>query len=95
MKTTIEIRTEILKKQCEVVGADFDKLDFISPESRWFMEYSWTKEQEEEFKKWLIDYMKALSKQDYYQLSNYTKNKTNMKKIAEEWCFNYGWKYSN
>ncbi len=95
MKTTLEIRTEILKKQCEIVGADFDKMDFVSPESRWFMEYSWTEEQEKEFKKWLMDYMKALSKQEYYQLSTYSKNKTNMEKIAEEWCWNYGWTYSH
>jgi len=94
IRTCLELRTVILKKQCEIVNADFEKLDFTSAESRWFMLYSWTKEQENEFKQWLISFLKELPKGEYYQLSHYSRNKSNLAKIAEEWCFNYGWTYT-
>jgi len=47
---------EVLTKMFEAVGVEY------SPEltlnDRWYLKYSWTRVQEDAFKKWLIEYIK-------------------------------------
>jgi len=45
----------ILIKMCEMVGADFSKMDF--KKQNWFHQFEWTEDSENEFKKWLISYL--------------------------------------
>ena len=58
--------------------------------SDWFREYSWSKGEEEEFKKWLIKY---LVKNWKGVVAVHTQpNKRIREKAANEFIFNYGWK---
>ena len=83
---------EVLKKQCEIVNADYDKLDFTTESSNWFYEYEWTTEQEKEFANWFKKYLKESPKSIWNQFTSFSKNKQNIEKLVDEWCFNYGWK---
>ena len=82
---------EILKEQCRIVGADYEKIDF--KEDMWFMDHEWTKEQEAEFIQWVTDYLYNNKEARNMLLQHPYKNKTTCKKAAEQFAFNYGWKY--
>lgn len=82
----------ILRKQCEVVGADFDKLDFLNDDSRWFMEYSWNSNQEKQFHNWFKKYLKECPIFVWRELCSYSRNKTNIEKFITAWIFNFGWR---
>jgi hypothetical protein len=47
--------TIILKEMCQRVGADFNKIDFKKKD--WQETYQWTEKKQEDFKRWLIDYL--------------------------------------
>jgi hypothetical protein len=81
----------VLRKQCEIVGADFDKLDFVNEESRWFMEYSWNSDQRKEFGNWMKKYLKECPISVWREFNSYSRNKTNIDKFIEAWIFNFGW----
>ena len=85
---------EILLKQCEIVGADYDSLDFTSEGSDWYMQYSWSKEQEDDFKAWLRLFLKKIAKSEWGQLSAFrNRSKRNIDLWIDQWCWNYGWVY--
>jgi len=46
---------EILTKQFQMVGQTYSPE--IVKDERWYMKYYWTKEQEDEFKRWLSNYL--------------------------------------
>lgn len=46
---------EILTKQFQMVGGTYDPEEVKN--ERWYLKYSWTKETENEFKKWLTSYL--------------------------------------
>jgi hypothetical protein len=50
----------ILRKMCECVNADYDIMHpkMLIKESEWYLEYSWTSEQENAFHKWMVSYLK-------------------------------------
>ena len=50
-----KILDTILDKMCTIVGADYKKIDF--KEEGWFKKYTWTTEQEEEFRDWFLAYL--------------------------------------
>lgn len=85
--------TEILTKMCESVGADIDKIDFKKP--MWFTEYTWSKEAEGSFLNWLTDYFYDNKKARIELLKNHSRNKQFCRKAAEQFVFNYGWKYND
>ena len=75
---------EILKKMCSYVNADFDSIDF--KRTGWYLEHIWTAEQQEDFREWLIEYMK--------------KHKRKLKiykpvKAANWFILAYGWRCEN
>jgi hypothetical protein len=86
-----EYLKETLTKMCEVVGADYTSIDFKSKD--WFLKYSWTTEQENEFKNWLINYLKK-SREARNSLMEWPhiKDNHNLQKFADSFVFNYGWK---
>lgn len=79
---------EILRKQCEFVGADFEKIfkHFIEDKKmpkNWYLKYEWDIETENKFKDWLMKYL--LKKR-------ISIIKIMAKKHADMWAFCYGWK---
>lgn len=73
----------ILKKLHEAVGAPFNSIEECS-EKDWYKKFSWTKEQEESFKNWLVS---------YYQ-KNFPITKDRAVVLANFFLLAYGWTYS-
>ena len=80
----------VLRKMCNMVGADADKIDFKS--NNWFWQYEWTKDQEQEFVKWLTDYLYQNTKARKEIMEYPIKRKAHCRKVAEFFAWNYGWK---
>ena len=81
----------ILKKQCEVVGADYNKIDF--KKEGWFWEYEWTKEEEESFLDWVVNYLaKDIKARRELLVAPSSKSKKNIRKAMSFFVMNDGWK---
>ena len=81
----------VLKELCSRVNIRFEDVDFSNPE--WFMERTWTSEEQENFRQWLVN--ELLTNKDVRQ-SLYGKSTKIPKNIAERiagmFILNYGWK---
>lgn len=82
---------DVLKEMCKRVNVDYNKIDFKKP--NWFLDYSWTEEEENDFSDWLV---KQLSKDEELRqevMDSFSwKDEKRLKKVADEFVFNYGWK---
>jgi len=79
----------ILTEMCKRVGTDFNKINF--KKERWFMEYSWTQEQEDDFTNWFSEYLYKNKEARQEFLSYPIKDKKRCIQAAKEFVFNYGW----
>ena len=80
----------VLKEMCKQVGADYKTMDFKTQE--WFWKHSWTQEQEDDFVKWLAEYV-SNDKDARNTLMEYPlKTNKATKEFAEEFAWNYGWR---
>lgn len=80
----------ILKEMCRRVGADFDKIDF--GKERWFEDYTWDEKQQEDFEKWLTDYLYKNKKATAELYSMHYPSKKWVKQAADMFILSYGWK---
>lgn len=80
----------ILEKLCSYVGETPDSINFT--EHNWYLKHEWTEEQEEDFKKWFVDYLykNPKAQKELYYFA--TKNKKILEKRAEFFVFSYGWR---
>ena len=85
--------TSIMRKMCEFVNADFDNIDFKSDD--WYNTHTWTEQQEQEFIAWLKKHLKDITKNDWYELTHFSRNKRNIDSLANEITWNYGWLRKN
>ena len=83
--------TIILKKMCELVGADFDKVNFKDP--FWFDTYEWTEEEEQVFKDWLREYLKNNIEARRELMKWPAKKKDYLDRIIAEFCLMWSWRY--
>ena len=81
----------ILKEMCRRVGATYEDIDF--EKEGWFREYEWTENEEEDFKKWLVNYLYNSTKARRELTTIGHKNKKWCQTFADFWSFNYCWKY--
>ena len=77
---------------CRRVGADFERIDFKSPD--WFAEYTWTLSQEEDYKKWFVEYLKSNAEARENLMEIKSTNPRFLEGCAREFVFDYGWKYA-
>lgn len=82
--------TEILKKMCEMVDADYTTIDFTAP--TWFWLYEWTTDQENEFKEWMYNYLKGSGEARKTVMEFPTINKVRIIKVCDEFVNQFGWK---
>lgn len=83
----------LLREMCKRVGANPNEIDFS--QSDWYTEYTWTENQEFDFKDWIIDYL-TKNKAALSEISNSSSiSKKRIEKIAVEFIFMYGWKVKN
>jgi len=81
----------ILRKMCDVVGADAEKVDFGKHD--WYTDYEWTMDEGKEFREWMIDYLYNDNKARKSMCKVNKKTKKHLGRVADEFCFQYGWKY--
>ena len=81
--------TQILKEMFKRVGADYESFNFS--QKNWFWSHSWSKEQEEDFRKWLGGFLVAnkLVRKGKYR------GQDNGYYQAGKLLSNYGWKLKN
>jgi hypothetical protein len=79
----------ILRKLAEVIGADFNAINSCPD---WWKLYTWTDEQEKEFKAWMVDYLhKSLeARREICDMSSF-KSKVHLRKVVDFFVMNYGW----
>lgn len=92
-KTNEEYYDEILNKMFSYVGITLK--DVKPKESNWFLEYSWTAEQQEEFTKWLSDYLYNDKGARGAIMANSVKSKKKCDAAANFFVFSYGWRLKN
>lgn len=76
----------ILKEMCKRVKAPYTKMNFSK--KNWFLTYSWTEEEENDFREWLIKYVK---KDKYARMELAGRSHCDVNKLVNEFIFNYGW----
>lgn len=81
---------EILEEMFSRVELEFNMNFILQPE--WYLKYSWTEQQEDEFIEWLIEYMlKNKDARDELMIIP-SKNKKFIKEWVNEFILNYGWR---
>jgi hypothetical protein len=93
----VEIENEyfahVIKEMCNRVGADYDKLD--PKKEDWYLEYSWTEKEQDDFKEWVVDYLYRSTGARKAILNFPLKNKTKIRKAVDWFLFDYGWTLKN
>jgi len=81
----------ILTKMCNMVNADYDKINFS--EENWFYKYEWSDYDENKFKKWLIEYLeKNIEARKEILGYGLRLNNKKLESSASMFILNYGWK---
>ncbi len=77
----------ILDKMCEYVG-----IESVNPKKKdWFLDHSWTLEQQDEFEEWYSAFIKDMKIQrELYEYPERSKKSRDEK--AHYFVMNYGWK---
>ena len=87
----------VLKEMFKRVGLknkDFDKAFKTGAfkKDNWYMIHEWTIAEQKKFEKWLVDYLYN-SKKAREQLCELPwKNRRHLKRVAQMFVFQYGWK---
>jgi|TARA_R110000824_G_C14876420_1_gene642869 hypothetical protein len=94
IKKTFSVATDnhlqvILANMCRYVEANYLEIDFSN--KQWFRDYTWNKEKEVHFKKWLTDYIYGVrvAQKEFYGRT--TMRKKECEEAASMFVFNYGW----
>ena len=66
--------------------------DYFRQDS-WFHDYSWSKKEEKDFIKWMTNYLYTNNNARRDLLTTRLKRKKSCKTAAEQFVWNYGWKY--
>lgn len=80
---------KILCRMCGMVGADPTVIDFKKQD--WYQDYTWTREQEDEFAEWLREYLMK-NRLAFKSLTGLTsKNKVLINRFINSFLFYCGW----
>ena len=80
----------IKRKLCQAVGVDWKTVDFHK--DGWYLEHTWTQEQEDEFKEWLADYLYKNTRARQQIMKFPRKDKRICARVASGFVWNHGWK---
>jgi hypothetical protein len=81
---------EILQEMCRRVNVDYNTVDFTK--DRWYVDYSWTVEEEKDFTDWLTKEVIS-NRKKYKPVFPMTSSTYFVKKSVEWFVLQYGWKY--
>ena len=83
----------ILTEMCSRVGADYESIDFSSPD--WYLQYTWTTAEEKEFSAWLFNYLMDNKEARANLYGGRVFNKWTVSGAVQSFIFSYGWKVDN
>jgi hypothetical protein len=78
-----------MKEMCRRVNAPYKEMDFTKKD--WYLEYSWSAEEQLDFEKWLVDYFYK-NNEARRELLTVPKNKVMIIKAVSWFVLSYGWK---
>jgi len=81
----------VLEEMCRRVDIGFELVNF--EDENWYQKHKWTEKEQDDFVKWLTDYLYANTEARQELTTVYYKNKKQLKKVATEFTFNYGWSF--
>jgi len=81
---------KVMNKMCSYVGVKFK--DINPKKENWFLEYSWTDEQEADFVKWFVDYLYSSSEARREIMTYPIKDKKMIIRMVLMFILNYGWR---
>ena len=83
---------EILKEMFRRAGEKYPKDEKYFKKENWFWSKTWTEKEQDDFREWLIDYIKD-NKEARQKLMNIpSAHKRALEKLADDFLLNYGWK---
>ena len=82
--------TIILEKMCDIADVDFDEMDF--KKNDWYLDHSWSVEQEKKFAKWLTDYLFMSKEAREELLTSPRRSRPACRAAALMFVLNFGWK---
>ena len=85
-----ELLKIIMTEMCNRVNADYNTLDFKDNDNPYFMKYSWTEKEQDNFKDWMIKLFKE--NKNYYKLFVAFPRITKIEKAVNFFVDNHGWK---
>jgi hypothetical protein len=80
----------ILKEMCKRVKAPYSKIDFKSKD--WFLDYTWTEEQQEDFIIWLNKYLYNSKEAREEIMAIPQRSKESIDRVSRWFILMYGWK---
>ncbi len=80
---------EVLREMCKRANVKFEDVDF--KEREWYLKNSWTAEEQEDFEKWLYDYLRKNVEARYELMSIPRNSKRFLQGFVSEFILNYGW----
>jgi hypothetical protein len=83
---------EILIEMFRRVGAEDEFTEEYVKEKNWFYRHEWTEEEQDDYKKWLINYL-FKNKVACKNICGTTTSKLMLKRGANMHMLNYGWKF--
>ncbi len=84
----------VMERMFDIVGEDTLDVEIFTKEPDWYWKNEWTKEQEGNFKVWLLKYLLD-NKEAREEFDIKFKTKTYLTKFINEFSSIYGWKYKN
>lgn len=83
--------TVVLKEMCTRAGTTYGDIDFS--DQNWYLSHTWTEKEQNEFRDWLVNYWyKNKEAREEMLALPWMKKKSELKKPADWFIFNYGWK---
>lgn len=88
----------IIREMCRRVGADFDSLVFtkthedMDVKEAWFMKHEWSEDEQDDFKKWLVEYLLNNAEARREIMKSSDKNMKKLEAAAGWFIFAFGWK---
>lgn len=83
----------VLNEMCKRVNVKFEDVKFWEPE--WYCVKEWTEEEQNNYKKWLIDFMANDAEARRELMERPLKDKRSLEKFASWFMLDYSWKSKN
>jgi hypothetical protein len=95
LKDAEPVYRAMFKELAARVGITLDKLNLVPDTGGWrwpYDQYEWGKEEEDDFEKWLVDYLYRHRKE---LGMSYAKKDYIRRRVVPEWILCFSWRYKN